>query len=58
MGGKTGLMYVQLVFDAFYTSYNWNRGAVFAIFMVFIMGVTVVVGLRISGTSVDEASKA
>ena len=57
LGGKSGLMYVQLVFDAFYTSYNWNRGAVLAIFMVVIMAVMVFIGLRASGTGIKETMK-
>ncbi len=57
LGGKSGLMYVQLVFDAFYTSYNWNRGAVLAIFMVGIMAVIVFIGLRAGGTGIKETMK-
>jgi len=58
LGGKSGLMYIQLVFDAFYTSYNWNRGAVLGLFMVVIMVVIVFIGLKTSGTSIKEAMEA
>ncbi len=57
LGGKSGLMYVQLVFDAFYTSYNWNRGAVLAIFMVVMMVVVVFIGIKASGTGIKDTIK-
>lgn len=58
LGGKSGLMYIQLVFDAFYTSYNWNRGAVMGIFMLVIMVVVVFIGIKASGTSIKETVEA
>jgi len=57
LGGKSGLMYVWLVFDAFYTSYNWNRGAVLAIFMIIIMIFVVFIGLKTTGMDIRETMK-
>jgi spermidine/putrescine transport system permease protein len=57
LGGKSGLMYVWLVFDSFYMSYNWNRGAVLAIFMIFIMIIIVFFGIKATGTSIRQTIK-
>ena len=34
LGGKSQVMFVQLIYNAFYRSYNWNRGAAFAWMML------------------------